>query len=78
VGEIRDRTTRMCERCGEEPRIKADRRYCYKCEAWVKSQMVRDGYLTHVPDEAHKPRGSGPRECGDGSWDNAVRAVEDG
>ena len=66
-----------CERChGPKP---ATRRFCKGCEKAVRSEMKESGYLQQVPWSSPKaPDAAGPRACGGGSWDNAVRAIEDG
>ena len=69
-----------CDVCRKT--AKSGWRYCSgECRKAMLEAMREDGYLQAVPQrfvrEFDPP---GPRACdeGSGSWDNAVRAVEDG
>lgn len=75
--------TQMCERCDALPRVKGER-FCKACKKIVKQELTDAGYLQQYY------RGSGGRGVGSSedrretkghtspSWDNVVRAAEEG
>jgi len=73
-----------CERCGGWNENRKDR-FCTKCKKALRDEMKEAGYLRESPrlgdvrGEAWR-NAPGPRHCGanSGSWDNVVRAIEDG
>jgi len=66
-----------CERCNEAE-AKPGERYCAPCKRAVKAEMKQAGYLQRVPGRRHQLVDAlGPRTSGGGSWDNAVRTLED-
>lgn len=55
--------------------------YCQGCRTRVINELQSAGYFAPSTYwRARSPSGHGPRHCseGSGSWDNAVKAIEDG
>lgn len=71
---------RVCGKCGKVFWSVANK-YCSRgCESLVRQELKDAEYLQVVPKRSWPhPDKPGPRHCGEGSgsWDNAVRALEE-
>ena len=69
---------KICEKCSDKPSVNDRERFCKGCKKAILQEMKEQGYLTSIPYGHRSNHGAGPRCCSDASWDNAVKAIEDG